>query len=528
MQNNELLCSFAASMLELMTRSDTIAVQRAGGDRRPRRRSHRRNSPISSTASTRSPRAGSGSTAPRERRRPNSPTSSPHGQIAVATRRGPDRSAACTSTTSPPTRASSGCSSRPSSTAAPVSAGPSSSSPSDPRPRAWPARDAARAARPARPGGIRARSSSRSWYGRRGYRVIRTTDRRRDPSRTSHRCSPPLRPTRSTRSRCRPTGADPRVNGATADGDVGVGLLLLAPDGSIERANPAADTDLAGGARRRRRRGQGGPTQRVAQRLPTAEIGAAACFVSRLRPSRMTARAICDEVGSVMRGELVARLYFDQDAPRPGRRPCGAPAPPSPRLPVAALAPRGGRVEPPPSVTFSTLTGWIARPVLSIPKEPRPSMARRLALLATLASLVLPAVAGAATPVRFFAGDAGRRSERGHPVARRPRRRARRDGRAGLRQARRRGRPRLRLAAGQRRLPGARAGRRRAGRRRLAAGGGRFGRRAARRRLRERRRDLHRRAPGGGAGLCRPAADRRRRLRSRGGDVDQRRGLPRL
>jgi hypothetical protein len=43
-------------------------------------------------------------------------------------------------------------------------------------------------------------------------------------------------------------------------------------------------------------------------------------------------------------------------------------------------------------------------PVLSIPKESRPSMARRIALLAALASLVLPAVAGAATPSRFFAG----------------------------------------------------------------------------------------------------------------------------
>ena len=160
--------------------------------------------------------------------------------------------------------------------------------------------------------------------------------------------------------------------------------------------------------------------------------------------------------------------------PRRGRAPRAS----SPPVTASSRPPRNS---PPSPVGFR-------RPVLSIPKEPRPSMARRIALLATLAPLVLPAVAGAATPARFFAGDADRRSERGHPVARRPRRRARRDGRAGLRQARRRGRPRLRLAAGQRRLPGARAGRRRAGRRRLAAGGGRVGRRAARRRLRQRRR----------------------------------------
>ena len=129
-------------------------------------------------------------------------------------------------------------------------------------------------------------------------------------------------------------------------------------------------------------------------------------------------------------------------------------------------------------------------------------MARRIALLAALASLVLPAVAGAATPARFFAGDAGRRSERGHPVARRPRRRARRHRRAGLRQARGRRRPRLRLAAGQRRLPAARADRRRAGRRRLAAGRGGVGRRPAGRRLRERRRLFTAVRPAGAPGYA--------------------------
>jgi DNA-binding CsgD family transcriptional regulator len=192
------------------------------------------------------------------------------------------------------------------------------------------------------------------------------------------------------------------VNGATADrdgdGDVGIGLLLLAADGSIERANPAAMTWLAalddGGpaaerppsvvrsvadraralaagrasgepaasARVRTRTGryvlvrgstlgegsdaravvmlealrppelappvadahgltarERAVTQLVAQGLPTAEIG------QRLFVSPYTVqdhlKAIFDKVGVRTRGELVARLYFDHDAPRrPGAR----------------------------------------------------------------------------------------------------------------------------------------------------------------------------------------------------------------
>ena len=93
----------------------------------------------------------------------------------------------------------------------------------------------------------------------------------------------------------------------------------------------------------------------------------------------------------------------------------------------------------PTSVTFSTLAGWIPATGPVDPKEPRPSMARRIALLAALAPLVLPAVAGAATPARFFAGtpidgpSADIQALGDLDVAR--------DGtrRAGLRQARRRG-----------------------------------------------------------------------------------------
>ena len=76
-------------------------------------------------------------------------------------------------------------------------------------------------------------------------------------------------------------------------------------------------------------------------------------------------------------------------------------------------------------------------------------MARRIALLAALAPLVLPAVAGAATPSRFFAGTPVDGPSADIQSLGRPRRRARRHRRAGLRQARWRGRPRLRLAAGR-------------------------------------------------------------------------------
>ena len=96
-------------------------------------------------------------------------------------------------------------------------------------------------------------------------------------------------------------------------------------------------------------------------------------------------------------------------------------------------------------------------------------MARRIALLAALAALVLPAAAGAATPARFFAGTPVDGPSAGHPalgdldVAR--------DGTGALAYVKRDAgdRPRLRLAAGRRRLPAARARRRRPGRRRLAA-----------------------------------------------------------
>ena len=152
------------------------------------------------------------------------------------------------------------------------------------------------------------------------------------------------------------------------------------------------------------------------------------------------------------------------------------------------------------AVTFSALAGCIPAtgPVDLLGARPSPCPAASPSSPRSRRSSCPPRPAPPRP--RVLRGQAGRRPERGHPVARRPRRRARRHGRAGLRQARGRDRPRLRLAAGQRQLPGARAGRRRPGRRRLAAGRRRVGQRPARRGLRQRRRRVRhgapRRAPG--------------------------------